>query len=396
MKNLKETLKDCDLVFCKVLTKNDDSGRHGVLIPVSAYSMFPNFPDFDPLAKVNYATSITTIWAVGETKRESYWRHYHRYPERRMTSLSPELLNGHGEGALFVVAKLKGSFEYKCLVFESTHPNYQNVGLAFKLSENDELFEGSAYMTVSDLFTQDEEAIAELIEKTLALKEKGFIKTLKAGDTGVGFTFESLLGIAANSSQEPDYKGIEIKCSRSKQPKEKRKATSGKQTLFTLIPNWGDLENRRNLVAIYGIMDPVRKRKGLYCTIKIEPNSYGFYLVVNRTAEKISVMQHGKEVVSYEFNRLRNSLEQKHQETVFITAHAKKNENKEEEFLYDSLIHCKEVSFESFLKLVEENLLGVDFAIHTKDGKTRDHGFLWRLENKKYIYRLFNYVVERI
>ena len=34
---------DIDLVLVKLLTKNDDSGRHGVLIPVAAYDAFPAF-----------------------------------------------------------------------------------------------------------------------------------------------------------------------------------------------------------------------------------------------------------------------------------------------------------------------------------------------------------------
>ena len=33
---------------------------------------------------------------------------------------------------------------------------------------------------------------------------------------GVGYTLETLLGIAANSSKAPDYKGIEIKSGRQK------------------------------------------------------------------------------------------------------------------------------------------------------------------------------------
>ena len=39
-------------VFAKVLTRNDDSGRHGVLIPSDAYSYFPNLPIPDPSKNV--------------------------------------------------------------------------------------------------------------------------------------------------------------------------------------------------------------------------------------------------------------------------------------------------------------------------------------------------------
>ena len=46
------------------------------------------------------------------------------------------------------------------------------------------------------------------------VSRKGFIKTMRPGDTGVGFTLETLLGIEANSNKAPDYKGIELKSSR--------------------------------------------------------------------------------------------------------------------------------------------------------------------------------------
>lgn len=392
--------KKFENVFCKTLTKNDDSGRHGVLIPVSAYSMFPDFSDFDPTAKVNYTEKIKTFWPNENDDTEieiiSSWKHYHRYPERRMTSLMPELINNHGEKTLFVVAKEKGSFNYHCYVYESSSEDYSTIGQLFKLPETNGLFDGSAFLKVDDLLNEDSKVIDELTSKIKAIKNNGYVKNLKKGDTGVGYTLETLLGIDSNSSKLPDYKGIEIKASRSNKEKEKRKSQSGKQTLFTLIPNWGEVENRKNLVSLYGYDDLKRERRGLYCTIKVVENSYGFTLYVNRKEEKISVMKHNKEVVFYEFERLKESLETKHKESVFITAHAIKNEEKEEFFLYDSLIHCKNVSFESFLDIIEENLLGLDFAIHTKNGKTRDHGFLWRLDNKKYIYRLFQTVMERI
>ena len=51
----------------------------------------------------------------------------------------------------------------------------------------------------------------ELLEKCRQINKKGFIKTMRVGDTGVGYTLETLLGIKANSNKSPDYKGIEIK-----------------------------------------------------------------------------------------------------------------------------------------------------------------------------------------
>ena len=67
------------------------------------------------------------------------------------------------------------------------------------------------------------------------ISSKGYIKTLRAGDTGVGFTLESLLDIPANSNKSPDFKGIEIKSSRKKFQK-----SSGRSTIFSQV---SELEN---------------------------------------------------------------------------------------------------------------------------------------------------------
>mgnify|MGYP000636587006 CR=1 FL=1 len=55
-----------------------------------------------------------------------------------------------------------------------------------------------------------------LLAKIKEVNKKGWIKTLRKGDTGVGYTLETELGIRANSNQKPDFHGIEIKAFRNK------------------------------------------------------------------------------------------------------------------------------------------------------------------------------------
>ena len=57
----------------------------------------------------------------------------------------------------------------------------------------------------------------------------------------VGYTLETLLGIQANSSKHPDYKGIELKSSRKR---------NLKGTLLSMVPNWSisNLESAHELV----------------------------------------------------------------------------------------------------------------------------------------------------
>lgn len=385
-------------VFCKVLTANDDSGRHGVLIPSFAYRIFPKIRNFVPDVEVNYTEYITTHWkeAKGWIQKDSKWIHYHRYPERRITSLSPELLNDKEPYSIVVVGKLQGVYEYECLVLYPSSPDYKTVGDMFGLAYENGVFSGSAIKAYRDLISsyQPKKAIDFLVEKIHEVKSLGYVKSMRDGDTGIGYTFETLIGIDANSSKDPDFMGIEIKTSRSKQPKETRRDTPGKQTLFSLIPQFDVAGDRTGLVRDYGYYDEKRDRIALYCTIKVVKNSLGWSLKNSYEDRCVYVCKDNKSVVSYNYCDLQKSLEDKHKESTFIIAHSVK-ENDEEYFHYDTAIHCQAVVFEEFLNLLDENLLGVDFAIHLKEnGVARDHGFLWRIENKKYLYRLFKYVTE--
>jgi len=58
--------------------------------------------------------------------------------------------------------------------------------------------------------------VAELLDMIGEVSARGFVSTMRPGDTGIGMTLETLLGIDANSSKAPDYKGIEIKAKRIK------------------------------------------------------------------------------------------------------------------------------------------------------------------------------------
>ena len=53
-----------------------------------------------------------------------------------------------------------------------------------------------------------------LYKEFLKIKKKGWIKTMKKGYGGVGYTFERLLGKEVDSFRIPDFHGIEIKTMR--------------------------------------------------------------------------------------------------------------------------------------------------------------------------------------
>src|SRR5688500_3633901 len=77
-------------VFAKVLTANDDSGRHGVLIPMDAYSYFPHLDIPDPTK--NATGYFPAFDAATGTEKTLAYKYYQRYPERRVTRL-PGVIN---------------------------------------------------------------------------------------------------------------------------------------------------------------------------------------------------------------------------------------------------------------------------------------------------------------
>jgi hypothetical protein len=82
-------------VFAKVLTPNDDSGRHGVLIPSDAYSYFPVL--MIPDAAINHTETFAAYDSQSKALTTLAYKYYERYPERRLTRLNG-VLNDRASG----------------------------------------------------------------------------------------------------------------------------------------------------------------------------------------------------------------------------------------------------------------------------------------------------------
>ena len=58
--------------------------------------------------------------------------------------------------------------------------------------------------------------IKKLNSKFLSIKNQGWIETLRNCNSGIGYTFETLIGKTEENFPVPDYEGIEIKTTRYK------------------------------------------------------------------------------------------------------------------------------------------------------------------------------------
>jgi hypothetical protein len=231
----------------------------------------------------------------------------------------------------------------------------------------------------------------ELLDKLKGIANHGWISSLRNGPTGIGFTLESLLGITANSSKSPDYKGIEIKSSRSSGGK-----SSSRITLFSKTPNWNlsPIKNGLGLLDSYGYKAQ-NDRLQLYCSLSNQPNTLGHFLEVQND----EVILHSKHLSSsglvnnvllWDMDQLRSSLSNKHKETFWVKAKVRRAPNGVEQFLYTDVIHTKKPLLSNMVEMLRLGRIELDYVIHeefNKNGKrkSRDHGYLFKMWDENII-----------
>ena len=224
-------------------------------------------------------------------------------------------------------------------------------------------------------------AAADLRALLTDIGSRGFVPTMRPGDTGVGYTLESLLGIPANSSKRPDYRGIEIKAGRT--PPGKKRATL--QTLLAMTPDRDRSAcSAAETIERYGSLD-ADGRMGLYCTVRANPNPQGLYLVAEEGDEDIRNrcrLPDGtvEEVALWPLAELQARLAKKHRETFWVKAQTRRHPDGTEEFHYVSALHTKGPLLLNLPLLIAEGIVMLDYTMHFKpSGGVRDHGYLWRI-----------------
>lgn len=222
---------------------------------------------------------------------------------------------------------------------------------------------------------------SELLALLKGVSSKGFIRTLRAGDTGIGFTLETLLGISANSRQAPDYKGIEIKSKRSRGGR-----ASNRSTLFSKVPNWqlSPIGSAISLLKARGYIDS-NERLSLYHTLSARgPNSLNLALDIDAERDWLRQIYidptegQVKHDVTWELPILKNDLVAKHRETFWVRALCQ-GSGPNEEFHYIEVQHTKGPIAANFPALIEAGVITVDYALHQRGNGARDHGYLFKI-----------------
>ena len=222
----------------------------------------------------------------------------------------------------------------------------------------------------------------ELLEKLRDISAMGFVESMRHGPTGIGFTLESLLGIAANSSRTPDYKGIELKSGRTPS----NGVARTRSTMFSQIPKWelSHLKSGKEILNSYGYYNAEKDRTQLYCSVAASPNSQGLFMRVDSSGElveNLAIKDDGSEtqVVVWVLSDLEAALAAKHKETFWIKAQHQKMGSKEQ-FHFTNVIHTRSPLINNFGLLVDTGKIEMDYTLSSKpSGGTRDHGYLFKL-----------------
>ena len=217
----------------------------------------------------------------------------------------------------------------------------------------------------------------ELLDKMIKIHQMGFIKSVGIGDKAIGETLESTLGIKPNSSKSPDYKGIELKSSRS---------SKNRVNLFAKTPNWelSRLKGAKDILNERGVFSEKRNRIGLNNTIKANiPNSQNMLLRIDERNDFLrqNYISESQEIedVLWLIADLKKSLLRKHPKSFWVKADIDVR-NDWQYFKYNKITYTHSPNPNFFIPLIEAKIITVDYLMHFKEnGSPKDHGYLFKI-----------------
>jgi hypothetical protein len=218
----------------------------------------------------------------------------------------------------------------------------------------------------------------ELLEKLGLIKEHGYVRTHRIGDTGIGKTLEDLLGIEENNIPGPNGSMIELKSA--------RKNAKSMLTLFTKSPE----PNRANSVLLrkYGYLSRKGgRKKELHTTL----NALGYNTIKGKTGFKIEIRNNRIELISksrevlgyWDRDTLKYRFTTKMPRLLYVKAETRGN-GLNEEFWFNEAWLLSGFDFKNLLKLLKEGMILVDIRIgQYPNGSPHDHGTGFRVHPEK-------------
>ena len=239
----------------------------------------------------------------------------------------------------------------------------------------------------------NEEVIKQLFQ---IVRDKGFIQSNRANNTGIGKTFEDYMGVPENNLDAPDLVGYEIKSH--------REISSSYVTLFTKSPSFPKGANaflKDNFGEPYEDMPEMRRlHTSMFAN---RGNSYrdqlSFRLVNDRVGGKITIEVSSRtgsildNSCGFNYSDIEEILHTKVKKLFYVTAQREYRQNKEWFHFTNAEIY-EEPSFDKFLELLDNGDIMYDIRIGTYKsgkniGKPHDHGSGFRIKQSD-ICKLYN------
>lgn len=233
--------------------------------------------------------------------------------------------------------------------------------------------------------------VKSLKEKFEEIKSQGLIRSLRSGPTGVGYTFESLIGKSEDQSYKPDFQGIEIKT--------KIRYSESPITLFNLTPKGINDFDMKKLTNLYGYPDKKYKYyknfKGDVYSLKHLPigrqGNY-FNLMVDYISKKVFLFVYQKDAtlvndeMYWNFSDLEERLTTKLNTLAFIKAYPHVIDGATY-YKYIKIELYKLKGFDIFINLLKSGDIYITFNIDTykfgrRKGQIHDHGTAFRIKRK--------------
>ncbi len=223
-------------------------------------------------------------------------------------------------------------------------------------------------------------SIADELLQKLKQIAKAPIRATMVGDTAIGMAIENALGIPANSSKKPDYKGIELKGGRGKKTR---------SNLFAQVADWSisPLKSSSEILEKYGYQRGEDFK--LYCTISSQKtNSQGLSFYYDESNDNLVEKDiNGNVIAIWPGSLLRSRLLEKHNETFWIQATSIMIDGIEH-FNLHTVTHTRQPLVSQLLPLIQAGVITMDHLIKRKGGSAAEKGPLFKI-NKSDLSFLF-------
>ena len=226
--------------------------------------------------------------------------------------------------------------------------------------------------------------LKETKSKLQNICDRGFISTMRPGNTGIGYTLETLLGVEENNSSGADIGGqIELKAKR----KNSHSRSGSRTTILTKAPNW--LHKTKDIVKEYGLQDKERpERTNFYNSLKYAAaNPQG--LSIDIEGDKLFIIgKEGERLGEWALLELMERFRGKLPELIVVQTETQ-GKGAKEKFWFNEAYHYENLNVDKIVEAIKAGKLIIDTRMHIKEtGKLRDHGAAFRMSSK-YIEELF-------